>query len=109
MDYKIISSDDHLDLGYLPTDFWTKQMAASLGDRRPHVEERESGPVWVCDGKVWGGWRGKVKGEAGAKRALGGTTVTAFDRAASPTIRNGGRRMQSSASPTWIVTASTPM
>jgi uncharacterized protein len=78
MDYKIISFDDHLDLGYLPPDFWTRRMSNTRGKRAPHVEEREGGPVWVCDGKVWGGWRGKLK-KTGDLKPLG-STVTAFDR-----------------------------
>ena len=78
MDYRIISCDDHLDLGYLPTDFWTRRMPSALGDRRPHVEDRNGNPVWVCDGKIWGGWRGKLKSDGKLKPL--GSTVTAFDR-----------------------------
>jgi len=78
-DYKIISFDDHLDLSYLPGDFWTRRMSNSLGDRAPHIEDRNGEPVWVCDGKVWGSSRSKLKGD-GKKPPLG-STVTAFDRA----------------------------
>jgi len=78
MDYKIISFDDHLDLGYLPADFWTRRMPRALAERAPHVEERDGEALWVCDGKVWGGWRGKLKGDGKAPPL--GPTVTALDR-----------------------------
>ena len=55
MDYKIISADDHLDLGYLPQDFWTRNMARSYAQRAPHVEARNGTALWVCEDKVWGG------------------------------------------------------
>jgi hypothetical protein len=54
MDYKMISADDHLDLQYLPTDLGTKRLPRALRTRAPHVEERDGGPVWICDGGVWG-------------------------------------------------------
>ena len=58
MDYKMISADDHLDLQYLPTDLWTKHLPKALRHRVPHIEERNGGAVWVCDGEVWGRWAG---------------------------------------------------
>jgi predicted TIM-barrel fold metal-dependent hydrolase len=56
---KLISCDDHLDLGQLPADLWMTRLPASLRDRAPHIEERDGLAVWVCDGKVWGSWAGK--------------------------------------------------
>ncbi len=50
-------------------------MASSLGKRRPHVEERNGEAVWVCDGKVWGSWRGKPPATKTPK-----PSPTAFDR-----------------------------
>jgi len=80
MDYNIISADDHIDLGYLPEDFWSKNMPKSLGDRAPHVEERDGVSLWVCDGKVWGGWRGRhSKGDDAAK-----PVITALERGGHP-------------------------
>ena len=38
-DYKIISFDDHLDLSYLPGDFWTKRMARTIGELTTKLEE----------------------------------------------------------------------
>jgi uncharacterized protein len=58
MDYQMISADDHLDLQYLPTNLWTERLPKALRDRAPHIEEREGGAVWVCDGEVWGRWAG---------------------------------------------------
>jgi uncharacterized protein len=60
MDYRVISADDHIDLGYLPKDLWTERLPKSLHDRAPHVEDRgEAGELWVCDGDSWGDYRGE--------------------------------------------------
>jgi predicted TIM-barrel fold metal-dependent hydrolase len=56
----MISADDHIDLGYLPRDLWTKRLPKSLRDRAPHVEDRgEKGEYWVCDGESWADYRGE--------------------------------------------------
>jgi len=74
MDYKMISADDHLDLQYLPTNLWTERLPKALRDRAPHIEERDGGSVWVCDGEVWGRW-------AGTRRPMGPKALfNAFDR-----------------------------
>jgi len=78
MSDKMISCDDHLDLGYLPADLWTSRMAASLGERAPHIAERSGDAVWVCDGKVWGGWRGRPRPDGRPKPK--GPVITALDR-----------------------------
>lgn len=70
----LISCDDHLDLQYLPTDLWTSRLPRQLGERGPHVEERDGRAVWVCDGTVWGSWAGKPR-PSGPK-----ATFNAFDR-----------------------------
>ncbi len=62
MDFNIISADDHLDLGYLPRDFWARNLPRSYADRAPRVEIRDGGARWVCEGKVWGSWRGELPG-----------------------------------------------
>jgi len=59
MDYKMISADDHLDLGWLPSDLWVTRIPTLLRSRAPRVEERDGNPVWVCEGKIWGAWAGK--------------------------------------------------
>jgi uncharacterized protein len=74
MDYAMISADDHLDLQYLPSDLWTARLPKSLRDRAPHVEARDGGSVWVCDGGPWGRWAGTPR-PPGPKPAF-----NAFDR-----------------------------
>jgi predicted TIM-barrel fold metal-dependent hydrolase len=60
MDYPLISADDHIDLGYLPKNLWTERMPSAFRDRAPHVEDMgEKGEMWVCDGEVWGDYRGE--------------------------------------------------
>ena len=56
--YRLISCDDHLDLGYLPRDVWTARLAAKYAGRAPHIEERDGRGHWISDGKMWGGWHG---------------------------------------------------
>ncbi len=62
MDYNIISADDHLDLGYLPPDFWSRNMSRAHAQRAPRVEERDGSALWVCEDRVWGSWRGEWPG-----------------------------------------------
>ncbi len=75
---KLISCDDHLDLGQLPADLWMARLPAALRDRAPHIEERDGLAVWVCDGKVWGGWAGKPLGQEQLVRPK--PLYNAFDR-----------------------------
>ena len=75
---KLISCDDHLDLGQLPADLWMMRLPASLRDRAPHIEERDGLAVWVCDGKVWGSWAGKQLGQEQLARPK--PLHNAFDR-----------------------------
>src|SRR4249920_2905337 len=74
MDYRMISADDHLDLQYLPADLWTARLPQSLRHRAPHVEHRDGGSVWMCDGGLWGRWAGTPRPK-GPKPAF-----NAFDR-----------------------------
>ena len=76
---KLISCDDHMDLGQLPADLWTTRLPAAFRDRAPHVEERDGQAVWICDGKVWGSWGGKPPA-TGNQRAVK-PLYNAFDRA----------------------------
>jgi len=60
LEYPLISADDHIDLGYLPPNLWTERLPRAFQDRAPHVEDRgEKGELWVCDGEVWGEYRGE--------------------------------------------------
>jgi predicted TIM-barrel fold metal-dependent hydrolase len=74
MDYRMISADDHLDLQYLPADLWTARLPRSFSHRAPHVEHRDGGAVWMCDGGLWGRWAGTPRPK-GPKPAF-----NAFDR-----------------------------
>ena len=85
--YNLISCDDHLDLGQLPADLWTARLPSALHERAPHIEERDGRPMWISDGKVWGGWQGRLRPE-GAGRAPS-PVINALDRAG---IDNEGQR-----------------
>jgi hypothetical protein len=50
----LISCDDHMDLGVLPSDLWTTRLPQNLRDRAPHIAEKDGQTVWMCDGWVWG-------------------------------------------------------
>jgi len=76
---RLISCDDHMDLGQLPADLWLSRLPASLRDRAPRIDERDGQAVWICDGKIWGSWSGKqtTTGAACPVKPL----YNAFDRA----------------------------
>ncbi len=76
---RLISCDDHMDLGQLPADLWLTRLPASLRERAPRVEERDGQAVWVCDGKVWGSWGGKPPATGPARPVK--PLYNAFDRA----------------------------
>jgi len=56
----MISADDHLDLGWLPSDLWSARLPRAMQSRAPHIEERGGNAMWVCEGKVWGAWAGNA-------------------------------------------------
>jgi predicted TIM-barrel fold metal-dependent hydrolase len=87
MQTKLISCDDHIDLNQLPADLWTSRVPAEYRERAPHVEERGGRMVWVCEGKVWGGWSGRPVDPAKPKAPP--PLFTAFSRAG---IENEGQR-----------------
>ena len=75
MDDLMISADDHIDLGFLPKDLWTKRLPQALREQAPYVEERgEAGDFWICEGQTWGDWRG------GAWFSRKKRTIIALDR-----------------------------
>src|SRR5436305_2779871 len=76
---RLISCDDHMDLGQLPADLWLNRRPAASRDRAPRIEERDGQAVWICDGKVWGGWSGKQTASDGARPVK--PLYNAFDRA----------------------------
>ncbi len=89
MDYKVISADDHIDLGYLPRDLWTEGLPEALKDRAPYVEDREKGEFWVCDGESWGDYRGErwFKSERPLRLALDRGGVAEAGRPTNPEKR----------------------
>lgn len=60
MDYRPISADSHMDMGYIPADTFTARAPAEWRDRMPRVVEGgPNGPVWVAgkDGEYkMGAW-----------------------------------------------------
>ena len=76
---RLISCDDHMDLGQLPADLWPTRLPAALRDRAPRIEERDGQAVWICDGKVWGSWGGKPPATGAARPVK--PLYNAFDRA----------------------------
>lgn len=60
MDYRMISVDDHIDLGYLPRGLWTERLPKKLRQQGPCIAETKTGSsVWRCEGQNWGPWAGK--------------------------------------------------
>src|SRR5258708_20186076 len=79
MAHRLISCDDHMDLGQLPADLWLTRLPAALRDRAPRIEEADGKAVWICDGKVWGSWVGKPPASGAARPVK--LLYNAFDRA----------------------------
>jgi predicted TIM-barrel fold metal-dependent hydrolase len=75
---RLISCDDHMDLGQLPADLWLTRLPAALRDRAPRIEERDGQAVWVCDGKVWGSWGGQKPANGNTRSVK--PIYNAFDR-----------------------------
>mgnify|MGYP000951466714 CR=1 FL=1 len=73
MDYRPISADSHMDMGYIPADTFTARAPAEWRDRMPRVVEGgPNGPVWVAgkDGEYkMGAWG--IHGQPGLSIALG--------------------------------------
>ena len=67
MNYDLVSSDDHIDLCYVPRDLWQSRLPAELREAGPKVVDTPTGPVWMREGTPWGIW--------GSKRADGRKVV----------------------------------
>jgi predicted TIM-barrel fold metal-dependent hydrolase len=77
MTERLISADDHIDLGYLPRDLWTSRFPTALKESAPRVVDRGGGDEhWICEGRSWGEWRGGNW----FSRLKGKRVVTALDR-----------------------------
>lgn len=55
----LISSDDHMDLCYLPPDLWQSRVPPAFRERAPRVIQGPNSPIWVREGSFWGGWGSK--------------------------------------------------
>ncbi|PKB73207.1 MAG: hypothetical protein BZY75_03060 [SAR202 cluster bacterium Io17-Chloro-G7] len=58
MEYKVISSDNHIDLTACPQDLWSSQVPTKWKLLVPRVEELENGLHWFIDGRDVGMWNG---------------------------------------------------
>jgi len=47
VDYKCISADCHMDIGWLPHDLFVSNATAAMKDRMPFVVQQEDGPMWT--------------------------------------------------------------
>ena len=50
MDYRVISADSHVDLGFLPWDLFTSQAPDSLKERMPRVVRKDGRDQWWANG-----------------------------------------------------------
>ena len=53
-DWKMFSSDDHVDLPFLPGDLWQKRVPAAYRDRAPRLVETATDLHWEMDGALLG-------------------------------------------------------
>lgn len=70
MTQPLFSSDDHIDLRWLPRDLWTSRVPRHLADRAPQVGDSAAGPAWMCEGRNWGVWGTTLSAITGKKWAV---------------------------------------
>ena len=70
MEYRCISADCHIDLGFLPDDLFTKNASQAMKARMPHVIGSKDGPMWVGEHEDFFGFVGGLGG-AGRKHIPG--------------------------------------
>ena len=61
MDYKVISSDSHIDLEYIPEDLFVSNAPAAWRDKMPRIVETEAGLEWQADGLYLAPARGRSR------------------------------------------------
>ena len=61
MDYKVISSDSHIDLEYIPEDLFVSNAPAAWRDKMPRIVETETGLEWQADGLYLAPARGRER------------------------------------------------
>src|SRR5713101_6309616 len=89
MKYDVISADGHVDLIWLPPDLFTKNAAAALKERMPHVVEGPKGPEWVS---AKGAKFGLVNGMGSAGREYVPGVIHRSDRMASTGLYDDGKK-----------------
>jgi predicted TIM-barrel fold metal-dependent hydrolase len=52
VDYKFFSSDDHLDMEYLPADLWTSRVTRAKKEEVPHRVDTPQGKRWLVAGEI---------------------------------------------------------
>ncbi len=58
MDYRVVSSDNHIDMTSCPPDLWADRAPSKWKLLVPRVEELEDGLHWFIEGKNVGMWNG---------------------------------------------------
>ena len=58
MDYRVVSSDNHIDMTSCPPNLWSDQAPAQWKLLVPRVEEMDDGLHWFIEGKHVGMWNG---------------------------------------------------
>ena len=51
-DYRVISSDSHIDLRWIDPDLFVNNAPAKLKDEVPRVVETKDGPIWFAEGRA---------------------------------------------------------
>jgi predicted TIM-barrel fold metal-dependent hydrolase len=69
--YPMFSTDEHIDIRWLPKDLWSKRLPRHLLERGPKVIDTPAGDLWVCDGVSWGAWGATLGSMSGKKWAVG--------------------------------------
>lgn len=69
--YPLISTDEHIDIRWLPRELWQERLPQRLKDRGPKVVDTDKGALWTCDGESWGVWGNSLGAMTGKKWAVG--------------------------------------
>lgn len=86
MDHALFSTDEHIDVRWLPRDLWSKRLPRHLVERGPKVIDTDLGAMWVCDGASWGVW-GNTLGEMSGKKWAVGDVEEGVLTATEPKLR----------------------
>ena len=91
MQYKYISSDDHMDLCYVPPDMWQERVPARFKEAAPKVVQTETGAGLVPRGKALGHLRHEARRRPQGRlrrgrpcRGAGARRLASLDRKVPP-------------------------